>query len=167
MLVIGTLGELIDCGVGSVGFLLLMSGNERRLLRIQMMMSAGIVGFNLWLIPRWGIVGAAIASAVTNIITNLWCLKEVHHVLGLFPLYPQLLPAAGAGRWELRCIVAGAFVVQRIPAGGGDGSERHPGLCCVWGNRFVVWPGRRRPVACRRSLVPAAWRGFWCEVNAQ
>src|ERR1035437_8737160 len=69
VLVIGTLGELIDCGVGSVGFLLL-SGNERRLLRIQMMMSAGIVGFNLLLIPRWGIVGAAIASAITNIIAN-------------------------------------------------------------------------------------------------
>jgi len=100
VLVIGTLGELIDCGVGSVGFLLLMSGNERRLLRIQMMMSAGIVSFNLLLIPRWGIVGAAIASAITNIIANLWCLKEVHHALGLFPYtrsyYRLLAPVAGS-----------------------------------------------------------------------
>jgi O-antigen/teichoic acid export membrane protein len=85
VLVIGTLGELVDCGVGSVGFLLLMSGNERPLLRIQIVMGAAIVCMNLLLIPRWGIAGAAAASAMTTILTNLWCLKNVHRILGLFP----------------------------------------------------------------------------------
>src|ERR1700738_3894828 len=33
ILVIGTLGQLINCGVGSVGYLLLMSGNQKRLIR--------------------------------------------------------------------------------------------------------------------------------------
>lgn len=84
-LIAGTLGELVDCGVGSVGFLLLMSGNERRLLRIQSVMVAGIVVLNLLLIPRWGIAGAAIGSAVANAITNFWCLSEVNRILGLFP----------------------------------------------------------------------------------
>jgi O-antigen/teichoic acid export membrane protein len=40
---------------------------------------------NLLLIPRWGIAGAAAASAMTTILTNLWCLKNVHRILGLFP----------------------------------------------------------------------------------
>ena len=85
VLMIGALGELFDCGVGSVGFLLLMSGNERRLLRIQIVMVALTVGLNILLIPRFGIVGAAVASAVTTAGSNLWSLREVHHALGIFP----------------------------------------------------------------------------------
>jgi O-antigen/teichoic acid export membrane protein len=115
VLVIGTLGELIDCGVGSVGFLLMMSGNERRLLRIQMVMVAGIVALNFLLIPRWGIVGAAFASASTNIITNLWCLKVVHDSLGLFPYsrsyYRLLAPVAGS--FAVLWLARSAFTAYR------------------------------------------------------
>lgn len=100
VLIIGTLGELIDCAVGSVGFLLLMSGNERRLLRIQTITVAGTVILNLLLIPRLGIVGAAVASGVTNIVTNLWCLRVVHKILALSPYtrsYLRLLaPVTGS-----------------------------------------------------------------------
>jgi O-antigen/teichoic acid export membrane protein len=35
VLVAGTFGQLVNCGVGSVGFLLLMSGQEKRVLKIQ------------------------------------------------------------------------------------------------------------------------------------
>ena len=44
VLVIGTLGQLINCAVGSVGYLLLMSGNQRSLIRIQAVMACGILG---------------------------------------------------------------------------------------------------------------------------
>ena len=60
ILVIGTLGQLINCGVGSVGYLLLMSGHQRRLIRIQAVMACVMVALSLILIPRWGITGAAI-----------------------------------------------------------------------------------------------------------
>ena len=53
ILVIGTLGQLINCGVGSVGYLLLMSGNQRRLIRIQAVMAAVMIGLSLLLIPKW------------------------------------------------------------------------------------------------------------------
>ncbi len=107
-LAVATLAELVDCGVGSVGFLLLMSGNERRLLRIQMVMAVVILGLNLWLIPIWGILGAAVASAAAMIATNLWSLKEVHSRLGLFPYsrsyYRLVLPvsASFAVLWLVR-----------------------------------------------------------------
>jgi O-antigen/teichoic acid export membrane protein len=42
-LVILTLGQLVNCGVGSVGFLLLMSGYERRLIRVQALMAIAMV----------------------------------------------------------------------------------------------------------------------------
>ena len=95
VLVIGTLGQLINCGVGSVGYLLLMSGNQRRLIRIQAVMACGMVALNVVLIPRWGIMGAAIGAAVANAVTNVWYLVEVRRKLGLLPYsrsYWRLLP---------------------------------------------------------------------------
>jgi O-antigen/teichoic acid export membrane protein len=85
ILVLGTLGQLVSCGVGSVGMLLLMSGNQRRLLRVQIGMAVVMLTLNIILIPRLGILGAAIGAAVTNAGTNLWNLVEVRRVLGLSP----------------------------------------------------------------------------------
>jgi O-antigen/teichoic acid export membrane protein len=96
ILAIGTLGQLVNCGVGSVGFLLLMSGNERRLVRVQTTMAVAMVVLCLVLVPRWGIWGAAVAAALTNIVGNIWNLREVRSALGLSPYnrsYLKLLPA--------------------------------------------------------------------------
>jgi O-antigen/teichoic acid export membrane protein len=99
ILVIGTIGQLVNCGVGSVGYLLLMSGNQRRLIRIEAVMAAAMVLLNLLLIPRWGITGAAMAAAITNVIGNVWYLGEVRGRLGMSPYnrsYLRLaLPIAG------------------------------------------------------------------------
>lgn len=96
VLVIGTLGQLINCAVGSVGYLLLMSGNQKRLVKIQMVMATVVVVLNVALIPALGIMGAAIASAVTNALSNLWYLREVKNVLHMSPYnrgYSRLIPA--------------------------------------------------------------------------
>jgi O-antigen/teichoic acid export membrane protein len=99
ILVIGTLGQLVNCGVGSVGYLLLMSGNERRLMKVQMVMAAVMVVLCAGLVPEWGILGAAVAAAITNAGINLWNLLEVRKVLGLSPYnrsYWRLVPASVA-----------------------------------------------------------------------
>jgi O-antigen/teichoic acid export membrane protein len=85
ILVIGAAGQLVNCATGSVGFLLLMSGNEKRLVRIQMAMAVVTVSLCLLMVPRWGIAGAAIAAAIANVATNVWCLLEVKMRLKLFP----------------------------------------------------------------------------------
>ena len=95
ILIIGTLGQLINCGVGSVGYLLLMSGQQRRLIRIQAVMAVVMVGLSLLLIPRLGLTGAALGAAVTNAVSNVWYLREVRSKLGLSPYnrsYLRLLP---------------------------------------------------------------------------
>ena len=110
ILVIGTVGQLVNCGVGSVGYLLLMSGRERRLIRIQTVMAAAMIALNLLLIPRWGIIGAAVAAAVTNLASNLWYLKEVHATMGLFPYtrsYIRLAPPIAAMALVLWLLRAG------------------------------------------------------------
>jgi len=99
ILIIGTLGQLVNCGVGSVGYLLLMSGNERRLVRVQTAMAAVMVVLCAALVPANGIVGAAVAAAITNAGINLWNLLEVRKALGLSPYnrgYFRLLPATVA-----------------------------------------------------------------------
>ncbi len=99
ILVIGTLGQLVNCGVGSVGYLLLMSGNQRRLIRIQAIMACAVVVLSMILIPKWGIAGAAAGAALTNVCTNVWYLVEVRRALGLFPYTRSylrlLLPFSG------------------------------------------------------------------------
>ncbi len=95
ILVIGTVGQLVNCGVGSVGYLLQMSGYQRDLVRIQTIMAIVMIGLGFLLIPRWGIVGAAMAAAIINLASNLWYLWEVRRRLGMSPYnvsYFRLLP---------------------------------------------------------------------------
>jgi O-antigen/teichoic acid export membrane protein len=98
ILVIGTCGQLVNCAVGSVGYLLLMSGNQRRLIRVQAVMAIVMVILSIQLIPHWGAVGAAVAAAITNAGTNAWNLFEVRRALHLSPYnrsYLKLLPSIG------------------------------------------------------------------------
>lgn len=98
ILVIGTCGQLVNCGVGSVGCMLVMSGNQRRLIRVQIVMAAVMVVLSIWLVPLWGALGAAVAAAITNAGSNAWNLLEVRGALKLSPYnrsYLKLLPPAG------------------------------------------------------------------------
>lgn len=97
ILVIGTFGQLVNCSVGSVGYLLLMSGNQRSLIRIQAFAGCVMVLMNLMLVPRWGIIGAATAAATTNIFTNVVSLVQVKRTLRMLPYrygyYRLILPS--------------------------------------------------------------------------
>ena len=99
ILVIGTCGQLVNCAVGSVGYILLMSGNQRRLIRVQGVMALVMVFLAVELVPHWGAVGAAVAAAITNAGTNAWNLVEVRRALHISPYnrsYLKLLPAVGS-----------------------------------------------------------------------
>ncbi len=96
VLAIGTLGQLVNCGTGSVGYLLLMSGNQKRLIKVQAAMTTVMVVLNVILIPQFGILGAALATAATAVASNIWYLMEVRSALGISPYnrrYLHLLPA--------------------------------------------------------------------------
>jgi O-antigen/teichoic acid export membrane protein len=95
ILIIGTIGQLVNCGVGSVGYLLLMSGHEKRVLKVQIVTTVIMVALSVLLIPVWGAVGAAIVGATINVGINLAYLLEVRMVLRLSPYnrsYLRLLP---------------------------------------------------------------------------
>jgi O-antigen/teichoic acid export membrane protein len=99
VLVIGALGQLANCAAGSVGYLLLMSGNQRRLIKVQGTMAGITVLLSAFLIPMWGIVGAAVSIAATAALSNAWYLRELRSSLGMSPYnrdYLHLIPAAAA-----------------------------------------------------------------------
>lgn len=112
ILAIGTIGQLINCAVGSVGFMLLMSGHERKLLKVQIGAAAFVMAANWFMIPRWGITGAALATALANAFTNLWCLYEVKKNLGLVPF------TRSYGRLVLPCLltILALISVRRLDA---------------------------------------------------
>lgn len=85
VLVIGAIGQVVNCGVGSVGYLLLMSGNQKRLMKVQFVMVGVSLLINITLIPLLGVIGAALAAAVVNVAGNLWNLLEVRKTLEIFP----------------------------------------------------------------------------------
>src|SRR5579883_2973567 len=97
VLIIATVGELINCGVGSVGMLLLMSGQESAALRFQIVLAPIVTILNFAVIPFWGLIGAATVAALTNAAMNFLYLRAVRNTLGIVPSargYMQLLPAS-------------------------------------------------------------------------
>ena len=108
VLVIGTLAQLVNCGVGSSGTMLFMSGHQNTLVKIHGVAAVAMVLLCFALIPRWGINGAALSYGFTTVLTNLWYLLEVRRKLGLVPYnrtYLRLfVPLGGTllGVWFLR-----------------------------------------------------------------
>jgi O-antigen/teichoic acid export membrane protein len=100
VLAVATVGQLVSCAVGSVGLLLLMSDQQKRMVRAQAITVFLTLGLNFLLIPRLGLIGAAIATAATNISLNLLWLRDVRNRLALSPsrqgYISLLLPSAAA-----------------------------------------------------------------------
>lgn len=91
VLLIGSVGEIFNFAVGSVGYLLLMSGNQGELIRIQAVNAALLVALNLFLVPRFGMAGAATAIMLTTATTNLWSLTSVRRLLKIYPYHSGFL----------------------------------------------------------------------------
>jgi O-antigen/teichoic acid export membrane protein len=114
-LVIGTLGQLVNCGVGSVGALLVMSGHERRVVRVQVLMALVMVVLSFKLVPLWGALGAAVAAAITNAGTNLLNLIEVRRALKLSPYnwsYVKLLAPVGSAALIIVILSRSSFLAN-------------------------------------------------------
>jgi O-antigen/teichoic acid export membrane protein len=86
VLIVIVAAEIVDCGVGSVGLLLMMSGNEKRYIRTQTVLAPVILGMKLVLIPSLGLMGAALGSALGIALSNLAYLWQVKKYLGMQPL---------------------------------------------------------------------------------
>lgn len=91
-------GQLVNAWCGSVGYLLSMTGHQNTAARILTLSAViNIVG-NAMLIPRYGIVGAAITTAATTMIWNLAMVVEVRRRLDLHPTVCSVFPSRATSR---------------------------------------------------------------------
>ncbi|MBW7998324.1 MAG: oligosaccharide flippase family protein [Candidatus Glassbacteria bacterium] len=85
VLVILSLAQVINAGMGSVGVLLQMTGHERDVARSLAIAVSFNVLANLFLIPLWGVNGAAVGAAGNLVIWNVLMAVTVHRKLGIRP----------------------------------------------------------------------------------
>ncbi|MEA2555891.1 MAG: hypothetical protein QOI60_1222 [Actinomycetota bacterium] len=80
-----SLAMLVNLGTGNVTVVLLMGGKSSwNVVNTAVALSLN-VGLNLYLIPRYGMNGAAISWAVSIITDNTLALLEVRHLMGMAP----------------------------------------------------------------------------------
>jgi O-antigen/teichoic acid export membrane protein len=115
-LVVLSLAMLVNLGTGNVTVVLLMAGKSSWNVLNAAAALAVNVGLNVVLIPRIGIVGAAIAWAASILVDNVAALAEVHWVLGMEPFgrgYP-VAAAAALGSFGVPGVIARAVLGQSL-----------------------------------------------------
>ncbi len=112
-----SLAMLVNLGTGNVTVVLLMGGKSS-----WSAINAGAaltvnIGLNLLLLPRLGILGAAIAWGASIVVDNVTAMVEVRWVLGLAPFGPGygLVVATTTICFGLTGIAARALLGQTLP----------------------------------------------------
>jgi len=90
-LVILALGQMINVFVGANGSILGMCGHEKLLLINNILMAIINIIFNAILIPKFGILGAAIATGFSIAIINIIKVFQVKILLGIIPYNKEYL----------------------------------------------------------------------------
>ena len=78
-------GQLINVGTGGVGLLLSITGHHKRWVLTAAAMLAVDLALLFVLVPRYGMVGAAVATSATISATYVLGLVQVRRTLGLWP----------------------------------------------------------------------------------
>ena len=96
-LAILAVGQLVNVGTGTVDGMLAMIGRARLSLMNSLLFLALSFALDVLLIPRWGLVGAAVANSSAVIVVNVLRVVQVRAVLGMIPYDRRFLRPAVAG----------------------------------------------------------------------
>ena len=92
-----SVGQFINVVAGSVGVLLVMSGHERDIRKVQIVVAVVVLAFTILLIPRYGDVGAALAAALALIVQNVMFGYFVWIRLGILMINPRSVVQRSVG----------------------------------------------------------------------
>lgn len=84
-LVVLVLSQLFNVALGSVGRFLVMSGYERDTLKVQISSLLVVFGLGLYLVPKYGALGASIAVGAGVVVWNLVLSYKVLKILKIRP----------------------------------------------------------------------------------
>jgi O-antigen/teichoic acid export membrane protein len=141
-MVILTSGQMANVATGAVGFLLVMSGRQRLWMWMTAAALLANVGLNSLWIPRYGLVGAAAATACVLAALFVAALWAVHRSLGLWPYDRRVVKDLAAA-----AVTAAALGLIRWA---GPGSQTAMVALVLAGAPAVFWISR-------------AWLGFEAE----
>lgn len=75
------IGQAVNAATGPVGFIMSMTGHQMLLAKVQGASAVLNILLNMVLIPRYGLEGAAIATAISMATWNVWLLIYVRKIL--------------------------------------------------------------------------------------
>jgi O-antigen/teichoic acid export membrane protein len=76
-------GQLVQAFFSPNGGLLLMTGHERRVTRATFLSLLSCVAMLFILVPRFGMLGAALATSFAMLVWNLLCWRDARRRLGI------------------------------------------------------------------------------------
>jgi O-antigen/teichoic acid export membrane protein len=83
MLVLLMFGFLARAATGPTEYLLNMTGNQNVVALIYGIAAIGNIGLNLMMIPVWGAIGAAAATAIAVLVSTMCLALAVRRRLGI------------------------------------------------------------------------------------
>lgn len=105
-----SIAGLLNVSAGSVGFILIMTGHQKLALMNSLILGGLNVFLNLLLIPRFGILGAGVATGTSIALINLVKLIEVYLLYKIHPYEisywkPAVSGMVAAATWlGVRCV---------------------------------------------------------------
>jgi O-antigen/teichoic acid export membrane protein len=129
VLVIIAAGQLFAASVGSTVRILAMTGRQRLLMYTTLGSLLLNVALNLLLVPPYGILGSAVATATATVASNALTLAGVNRSLGLWPYTTSYLKPVAVGG-----LAAVAVYFLRLAAGAPSGA----GAIVVVGGLYSV-----------------------------
>ena len=157
-----SLGQLVNFATGSVGIMLMMTGRSDIVFANSIAVVLLSLGLDFWLVPAYGLVGGAAASAFSIAVLNLVRLGEVWVLMRMHPFSRAFLkpiiaaiPAIGVGlawiRWlplnsiiflGLACLAVGLVYLAALLLLGLDEGDRL--MIDALRTRFLRMPLLRR-----------------------
>ncbi len=128
VLIIVSLGTLVDAGTGICGSMISMTGYSNLKFLNSLALLILRIAFDLLLIPAWGMMGAAMATSLVMALMGLVRLIEVYWLLRCWPYDFTFVKSAIAGGAAL---AVGLVMNRLVPA--------DLNLLCLVLNVAVLW----------------------------
>jgi O-antigen/teichoic acid export membrane protein len=89
-------GQLINAGTGPSGSLLVMTGHQNKISALTAGMTLLNIILGVLLVPRWGMLGAAVGTAFGLALLCLWSIYLIRRYLGIWPYDRRYLKGISA-----------------------------------------------------------------------
>jgi len=109
-------GQLVYYTTGTAFHMLVMTGRSRLAFANSLAYVVVSLGLNVALIPRFGLMGAAVANSAAVVAYGLVVVAQVHRVTGMHPWSPSFVKPAAAG---LAAALGSGWLAGLLPLGPG------------------------------------------------